>query len=51
LSTNELVDVALRTNYAQDFDLDIDLHSIDVDNVAPAPVKPSDAQRHASLFV
>ena len=29
LRTNELVDVALGTNYAQDFDLNVDLDSID----------------------
>ena len=29
-SANELVDAALGTNYAQDFDLNIDLHSVDV---------------------
>ena len=35
LSTSELVDVALGINYAQGFDLNIDMHSIDVDDVAP----------------
>ena len=29
LSIDESVDVALRTNYAQDFDLNIDLHAVD----------------------
>ena len=38
LSIDELVDVALGTNYAQDFDLNIDLHSIDVDDVAPPTI-------------
>ena len=35
LSTNELVDIALGTNYAQDLDLKVDLDSIVVDDVAP----------------
>ena len=35
LNTNELMDVALGINYAQCFDLNIDLYSIDVDDVAP----------------
>ena len=35
LNTNELVDVALGINYSQGFDLNIDMHSIDVDDVAP----------------
>jgi hypothetical protein len=39
LSTDELVDVALGTNFAQDFDLNVDLDSIDVDNVASPTVK------------
>jgi hypothetical protein len=34
LRTDELVDVALRINYAQGFDLDVDLHSLIVDDVA-----------------
>ena len=34
LSVDELVDAALGTNYAQDFDRNIDLHSIDVHDVA-----------------
>ena len=38
LSTNELVDVALRINYAQGFDLNVDMHSVDVDDVAPPTV-------------
>ena len=50
LSTNELVDVALGINYAQGFDLNVDLHSIDVDDVAPPTIKLSDAKRHASLL-
>ena len=50
LSTNEWVDVALGINYAQCFDLNVDLHSINVDDVAPPTVKLSDAKRHASLL-
>jgi hypothetical protein len=48
LSTDELVDVALGINHAQGFDLNVDLHSIDVDDVAPPTIKLSDAKRHAS---
>ena len=50
LSTNELVDVVLGINYAQGFDLNVDLHSVDVDDVAPPTIKLSDGKRHASLF-
>jgi hypothetical protein len=50
LSTHELVDVALRINHAQGFDFNVDLHSIDVDDVALPTVKCSDAKRHASLL-
>ena len=39
LSTNELVDVALRINYAQGSDFNVDLHSIDMDDVAPSTIK------------
>ena len=35
LSTNELVDATLGINYAQGFDLNVDLHSVNVDDVAP----------------
>ena len=49
LSTNELVDIALGY-YAQGFDLNVDLHSVDVDDVAPPIVKLSDAKHHASLL-
>ena len=51
LSIDELVDVALGINYAQGFDLDVDLHSVDVDDVAPPTVKLSDAKHHASLYI
>jgi hypothetical protein len=38
LSIDELVDVALGTDHAQGFDLNVDFHSIDVDDVAPPTV-------------
>ena len=50
LSIYKLVDVALGINYAQGFDLNVDQHSVDVDDVAPPTVKLSDAKRHASLL-
>ena len=50
LSTHELVDAALGINHAQGFDLNVDLHSVDVDDVAPPTVKLSDAKHHASLL-
>ena len=50
LSIDELVDATLGTNCAQDFDLNVDLHSVDVDDVAGPTVKLSDAKRHASLL-
>ena len=50
LSTNELVDGALGTSYAQDLDFNVDLHSVDVDDVAQPTVKLGDAKRHASLL-
>jgi hypothetical protein len=50
LSIDELVDAALGINHAQGFDLNVDLHSVDVDDVAPPTVKLSDVKRHASLL-
>jgi hypothetical protein len=50
LSIDELVDATLGINYAQGFDLNVDLHSIDVDDVAPPTVKLTDAKCHASLL-
>ena len=50
LNTNKLVNVALGINYAQGFDLIVDLHSIDVDDVVPPTIKLSGAKRHASLL-
>jgi hypothetical protein len=39
LSTiDELVDVAFGINYAQGFDLNVDMHSIDVDDIAPPTI-------------
>ena len=50
LSTDELENVVLGTNFAQDSDLTVDTNSIDVDDVAPPTIKLSDAKRHASLL-
>ena len=50
LNIDELVDVALGINYAQGFDLNVDMHSVDVDDVAPPTIKLSDAKCHASLL-
>jgi len=40
----------LGINYAQGFDLNVDFHLVDVDDVALPIVKISDAKRHASLL-
>jgi hypothetical protein len=50
LSIDELADVALGINHAQGFDLNVDLHLVDVDDVAPPTVKLSDVKCHASLL-
>ena len=50
MSTDELMDIALEIKYAQGFDLNVDLHSVDVDDVASRTIKLSDAKRHASLL-
>ena len=50
LSINELVHVAMGTNYPQDFDLNIYLDSINVDNVAPPTLKFHETKCHASLL-
>ena len=50
LNIDELVDVALGINYAQGFDLNVDVHLVDVDDVAPPIIKLSNAKRHASLL-
>ena len=49
--------VALKTHYAQDFDFNVDLDSVDVNDVVPHIVKLSDAkiglliQEFLSIFV
>ena len=48
--TNELVDATLGINYPQGFDLNVDLHSVDVDDVTSPTINFSDAKRHASLL-
>jgi hypothetical protein len=50
LNTDELVDAALGIDCAEGFDLDVDLHSVNADDVAAPTVKLSDAKRHASLL-
>ena len=50
LNTDELVDVALGTTFAQDLDFNVILDSEDVDDVALPTVKLSDGERHASLL-
>ena len=50
LSTDELADATLGTNSTQDFDLSVDLDSIDMNDVAPPKIKLSDAKFHASLL-
>ena len=50
LSIDELVDIALVSNHAQDFDLNVDLDSVYVDDVAPLIIKLCDAKRRASLL-
>ena len=49
-SIDDLVDVALGIIYAQGFDLNVDQHSIDVDDVVAPTIKLSDAKHHASLL-
>jgi hypothetical protein len=50
LSIDKLVDIALGTNFIQDFDLNVDLDFVDADDVAPPTIKLSDAKRYASLL-
>jgi hypothetical protein len=50
LSIDELVDAALGINHAQGFDLNVDLHTVDVDHIAPPIIKLNDAKRHESLL-
>jgi hypothetical protein len=51
LSIDELVDVALDTNYAQDFDIYIVLHLVDVDDVTPLTINLSDAKTSCIIVV
>jgi hypothetical protein len=50
LNIDKLVDAALGIKHAQGFDLNVDLHSINVDDVAPPTVKLSDAKCYALLL-
>jgi hypothetical protein len=50
LSIDGLVDAAWGINHAQGLDLNVDLHSVDVDDVAPPTIKLSDTKHHASLL-
>ena len=50
MSIDELVDVSLGFNYAQSFDLNVDIHSVDVDDVAPPTIKLNDPIHHAPLL-
>ena len=50
LSTNELVDAALQTIHAQDFDLNINFHSIHAHDVGPPTVKLIEIKCHVSLL-
>ena len=50
MSIDELVDAALGINHAEGFDPNVDLHLVDVDDVASPIIKLSDAKRHASLL-
>ena len=44
------MDVALGINFAQGFHLNVDLHSINVDDITPPTVKLSNAKCHASFL-
>ena len=44
------MDVALGISHAQGFDLNVDLHSVDVDDVVPPTIKLSDTKCHPSLL-
>jgi hypothetical protein len=50
LSIDELVDAALGINHVQGFDLNVDLHLVDVDDVAPPTLKLIVFKRDASLL-
>jgi hypothetical protein len=53
LSIDELVDVILGIYYAQGFDRNVDLHSVDVDDVAPPTVSlvMLNVMHHFCLFL
>ena len=51
LSIDKLVDGPLGINYAQGFDLNVDMDLVDVNDVAPPTVRLSDAKRHASSLL
>ena len=44
------MDDALGTNYAQGFDLNVNLDLVDVNDGAPPTIKLGDAKRHESLL-
>ena len=45
------MDMVRGNNHAEDFDLNLDPHCVDVDDVAsPTIIKLNDAKRHASLL-
>jgi hypothetical protein len=50
LNSDELVAAIWGFNYAHNFDLNVDLHSIDVDDVAPPIAKLDDAKGHTLLL-
>jgi hypothetical protein len=50
LSIDELVDASLGINYAQGFDLNVEFHLINVDDVALPTIKLSNAKHHTSLL-
>ena len=51
MSIDEFVDVALVINFPQDFDLNVDIHSLDVDDVSPPTIKLDNAKCHASFLI
>jgi hypothetical protein len=50
LSFDDVVVATSGINHIEGFYLNVDMHSVDVDNVAPPTVKLSDAKCHASLL-
>ena len=47
LSIGEYIDVTLGINYAQGFECNVDIYSVDVDDVAPPKVYLSHVKCHA----